>query len=126
MGEPRQKVFSFIEEHTRPGDPIYVGYTNHRRVHLSEVDIYFLSNRTWATRYTQFEPNVTNREDAQRQMIADLERTRPRVAILATRGNMSNEPNDSRKAGSPLLDEYIEAHYETVGQAGNYVFALRK
>lgn len=126
ISEARSEVFAFIDKHTKPGDPIYFGYTNHRRVFISEVDIYFLADRTWATRYTQFEPNVVNREDAQRLMIADLEKTRPRVAILATRGNMSGEPNDSRKEGSPLLDKYIKAHYKHVKKTGHYVLALRK
>ena len=64
-------------------------------------------------------------EDIQRLMIADLERTRPKVAILAP-SKESSEPNESRNAGSTLLDEYLRAHYRKKSSAGSLQLMLRR
>ena len=127
QGDPaRAAVFAFIAEHTRPGDPIYVGVLDHRFIFVNEMDLYFLSERTGSTRYMQFDPNIVNREDVQRTMVAELERVQPKVAILSFRFGRSDEPNQSRNMGSQLLDDYLRQRYEIVGRSGAYMLALRR
>jgi hypothetical protein len=122
----RKGALDFITRHTQPGDPIYVGLTDHRWTLSNDMDLYFLSDRIGATRYMQFDPNIVNREDVQRGMIADLERTRPRVAILMRNGPNLSEPNESQNMGSSLIDEYLRSHYAGKGRSGNFVLRLRK
>ena len=86
---------------------------------ISPLDVYYWAQRVGATRYMQFDPGLVTSVDGQTEMIADLERTRPRVAAL-TPGCVWPEPNGSMHEGATLLDEYIAKHYELVGVIGGF------
>jgi hypothetical protein len=122
----RHQVFSFVNEATRPGEAIYVGNTDHRWTFWNDMDLYFLTDRVGATRYMQFDPNVVNRADVQEQMIHELERTRPKVAILSRAPQRRDEPNESRNEGASRLDDYFRRHYQQKQSAGQFVLAVRK
>ena len=76
-------------------------------------------------RYLQFDPGQVTREEIQREMIAQLEASRPRVAVLLE-GGYNPEPNQSLIEGASLLDEYIQSHYRPVAAAGVYRMLLRE
>jgi hypothetical protein len=122
----RAEALAFIRKYTRPGEPICVGLKDHRWTHSNDMDLYFLADRVGATRYMQFDPGLTNREEVQREMIGDLELHQPRVVILSTVRQRRNERNESQNAGSQLLDEYLNAHYVTKGRARQFILAVRK
>ena len=122
----REAVLAFVTEHTAPGDPIYVGLADHSRVFVNEMDIYYLTERTGATRIMQFDPNVVNRDDVQRVMASEIEAARAAVAILSTRYSHLVEPNESRNRGSSFLDDYLRSSYEVAGRAGPYQLLLRR
>lgn len=122
----RRQVLDYIAANTRPGEPIYVGLTSHRTVFISEMDMYFLAERPGSTRVMQFDPNVGNREDAQRAAIEQLERANTKIFILSARGSYSGEQNDSIKPGSGMMDEYLERNTQLVFQAGVYVVRSKK
>lgn len=122
----RAMVLTFIEAHGRAGDPLYVGFTDHRWISVNEMDLYFASDRVGATRYMQFEPNLVNRQDVQLQMIAELERSRPRVAVLSKRSQRMGEPNASATMGASLLDEYLRSQYPIALELLEYRIGLRK
>jgi hypothetical protein len=127
LTSPEQRlVVSFIESHGQRGEPLYVGLTDHRWISVNEMDLYFLSNRVGATRYMQFEPQVINRADVQEAMIRELERSRPRVAVLSKRSQRMGEPNTSEQMGASLLDEYLSARYQPVLELSEYRLALRR
>lgn len=67
----RHAVLAFLAENGRPGDPLFVGSVDHRFIFVNEMDLYFLADRVGSTRYMQFDPNVINREDVQREMIGE-------------------------------------------------------
>ena len=90
------------------------------------MDLYFSTDRVGATRYMQFDPNVVNRADVQEQMIVELERTRPKVAILSRAPQRRDEPNESQREGAQLLDAYFASHYNQRRTAGHFVLAVRK
>jgi len=123
--EPRRKVLAFIHRTTRPGDPIFVGLQDHRRILSNEVDLYYLADRPGATRYLQFDPNVVTRAKVQKEMIEELERRRPAVAILVDRRYIREE-NLSNRMGARLLDRYLRSRYAAVERAGPYLMLLRK
>jgi len=122
----RAAVLDFVTTHTAPGEPIYVGLTDHSRVFVSEMDLYFLADRPGATRIMQFDPNVVNREDVQRRMASEIDASGARVAILSSRFGDMVEPNASAVAGSRFLDEYLLQEFEVVGAAGPYQLLLRR
>lgn len=115
----RQKVASFIGAETKPGEPIFVGCSSHSRLIANSIDVYYLAHRPGSTRYMQFDPGLVTTVRAQREMIADLERTKPRL-LLRFPDCLWDEPNESMIEGSQLLDEYLSANYapaETVADA---------
>ena len=122
----QQRVVSFIEQHGKPGDPLYVGVADHRWVNVNDMDLYFLANRLGATRYMQFEPKLINREDVQRQMVQQLEASRPRVVVLAKRPQRLGEPNASEEMGASVLDAYLLARYAPFIELNEYRLGLRR
>jgi hypothetical protein len=116
----RRQVLAFVQQSTRPGEAIFVGATQHQQVHANEMDLYFLADRPGARRYMQFDPNVINREDVQKEMIAQLETKQVRLVILSRRYMSNSENNESQKRGSDLLDRYLNAEFRVGLEIGPY------
>jgi hypothetical protein len=106
----RLAVAQFLRREIRAGEPFFSGCYSHRVTMASNLDLYYLARRPGATQYLIFDPGTTNSVDGQREMIADLERTRPKI-VLRGPGCVWFEPNESQKEGSTLLDEYLDKHY---------------
>jgi hypothetical protein len=122
----RETVLAFVTANTSSGEPIYVGLADHSRVFVNEMDLYYLAERPGATRIMQFDPNVVNREDVQRQMAAEIESSTTQVAILSSRYSDQVEPNESNNRGSSFLDEYLRSEFEVVAHAGPYQLLRRR
>jgi hypothetical protein len=122
----RQEVLDFVHQNTSPGEPIFVGLKDHRIVLGNEMELYFLADRPGATRYMQFDPNMTNRLEEQQSMIADFERARLRVAILTDPIYDNIEPNQSSIPGADLLDRYFAENFRVVEEVGHYRLLLRR
>jgi hypothetical protein len=121
----RAEALSFIAEHAKPGEPIFVGNLTHASLVSNEVDLYYLADRPGAVRRLQFDPNVVTRASFQREMIAELEQTRPKVAVLSNCCREA-EANRSGEAGALLLDRYLQSRYVPVKKAGHYLLLLRQ
>lgn len=121
----REVVLRYIRERTRPDDRIFVGTRGHRVVFANELDLYFLGDRRGATRWMQFDPNLTNRLDVQREITADFERTRAPVVVLCD-CCYRDEGNGNDVPGAELLDEYLAAHYEAEIESGPYLVLRRR
>jgi len=113
-------VARFLSENTSPDETIFVGLSDHTRTPLSYLLLYFVADRRGGTRYLQFEPNLTNREDVQRRMVADLEAHRTRWAVLFSGWAGWVEPNESVRPGSTTLDRYLSERYEPVARFGYF------
>ncbi len=124
--QDRQYVLGFIRANTVPGEPVYIGLRDHRRVLMSEIDLYFLADRPGATRYLQFDPNVINREDVQQQMIREIQSKNVRVAVLSGRFENFHEPNQSSVSGSRALDDFLSKNFHEAHDFGFYRLLLRK
>jgi hypothetical protein len=121
----RGAVLAFLGARGRPGDPVFVGCRDHRFPIVSEMDLYFLADRMGATRYMQFDPGLIGRVEVQREMIRDLEATRPAVAVLSSR-SIRSEPARDGSSGATLLDEYLASRYLPVASAGPYLLLERR
>jgi hypothetical protein len=106
----RLEIARYVERETEPGEPFFSACYKHRRTMASNLDLYYLARRPAATQYIIFDPGTTNSVEGQSEMVADLERTRPKI-VLRGPGCVWNEPNDSMKQGAVLLDEYLAEHY---------------
>jgi hypothetical protein len=120
----RQQLLPWLAAHTSREENVYFGVRGHGKVHINEVDLYFLSDRKPGTRYTQFDPNLVTRGAVQREMIEQLERNCVRTIVLSV-PLILNEATvwiDSSSA----LDEYIVANYEQVAKFSLYTVHVRR
>jgi hypothetical protein len=97
-----------------------VGLDDHRRTILNHLLLYFLVGRRGGTRYMQFDPNLTNREDIQATMIRDLQSRQVNWVVLDSGWARVVEPNESSRPGSQLLDRYLGEHFEPVARFGRF------
>lgn len=106
----RLQIARYVESETNPGDPFFSGCQTHRRIFASHLDLYYLARRPSATQLIIFDPGTANGVEGQTEMIADLERTRPKL-VLRGPHCIRDEPNDAMKEGAALLDQYLDQHY---------------
>jgi hypothetical protein len=121
----RLKVLEILREQTVPNEPIFVGLLDHRRTLSNDVLLYFLAERPAGTRYLQFDPNLTNREDIQARMIQDLETRRVRWAVVSLQSVGDDEPNESSRLGSDALDLFLRRSFRVFAQTGPYLVLRR-
>ena len=113
-------VARFLDDRVTSGEPIFVGLSDHRRTLLNHLLLYFVVGRAGGTRYMQFDPNLTNREDVQATMVRDLESRRVTWVVLWSGEAGRVEPNDSSRPGSDLLDQYIRETFQPVAVFGHF------
>jgi len=112
----------YVEAHTRPEDPLYVGLTRHDKIFINDMAFYFVANREPATKWHHFDPGLQTSAAIQQDMIGELRRTRPPVIVLESTWDDAAEPNESAiGSGVTLLDEYIKQTYETVATFGDNI-----
>jgi hypothetical protein len=112
---------------TPPGCPIFVAPPRFDKVTVGDPLLYVLAQRPNPTRYDVIQPGVATTAAVQREMIADLERARPRVLVrwLDPRA-IADEPNgSSRSSGVTLLDDYLGEHYRPSARSGAYALSVR-
>jgi hypothetical protein len=125
LGGERRALVTYVQTHTQPGEPIYAGYTQHRRLLVNEVDLYYYLDRPGSTRYLQYDPNVINRPDVQAVMAQEIEQKKVRLVVLETSGGIWDEPNESRRLGADVLDQYLARHFTRVTSFGPYEVRVR-
>jgi hypothetical protein len=113
-------VARFLEGKTAPDEPIFVGLSDHRRMLLNHVLLYFVVGRRGGTRYMQFDPNLTSREDVQTTMIRELQSRQVNWVVLYSGWAEVTEPNESSRPGSDVLDLYLMEHFEPVARFGYF------
>jgi hypothetical protein len=113
-------AISYLGEHSKPSERIFVGLSRHDRLVSNDLLTYFASDRLPATRWAQFDPDLQTRADIQNAMIRELEDQKIRHVILESQFDAQVEPrNDSsRSSGVTLLDEYIRQHYRLLETTG--------
>jgi hypothetical protein len=121
----RRALKDLVQARTRPGEPIFVGCSSHRRVIIVPIDVYYWAHRPGATRYMQFDPGLVTSTAGQREMIADLERTKPRIILLFA-ACIWDEPNDSMLVGAKDLDDYLSVKYAPGEWLGAFMVWQRK
>ncbi|HEY8582894.1 MAG TPA: glycosyltransferase 87 family protein [Capillimicrobium sp.] len=102
-----------IHELTPGGEPILVAPPRFDKVSVGDPLLYVLAQRPNSTRYDVMQPGVVTTEEVQREIVADLRRSRPPVLVrwLDPRGR-PDEPNDSSvSSGVTLLDDELRRMY---------------
>ena len=117
-----------IQSRVPPGEPIYVATRRSDLVTAGNPLLYVLADRPNPTRYDIQAPGVVTSEPVQREIVADLERSRPRVIVRDTsRVTAAPEPNAAgRPSGVTLLDDHIARAYRQVARHGALVVLERR
>ncbi len=120
-------VYLAAKFYLQPGEPIYFGLKNHDMVFANDVMSYFLVDRPAVSRYHEMHPGLIETEPVQREIVAELERTRPQVIFLTAMFEGAREANDANKSsGVEILDDYIREHYLMYGSSGPYEVMRRR
>lgn len=116
-----------IQQLTKPGEYVYVGLNRHDKIFANDVMLYFLLDRNSPTRYHELHPGLVNTEVVQQEMIADLEKHKPRYVVTTDMFKWVIEPNDTAKSTKvTMLDQYLTKNYRFSNFIGSYVIYTRR
>jgi hypothetical protein len=129
-----QPIVSYIRENVPESEAIYAGLVRHDAVVVNNQNFYFMSGRRIASRYNELHPGVVDRENVQREIIADLERLNVRCAVLWDFGwpkplmdsILAARRQQIPELGSTALDQYFADHFQQVARFGEFVLVWRK
>ena len=123
----RITAIEFIEDHTVPGQRLYVGLRRHDRIYINDNLIYFATQRLPATRWSHFDPGLQDSYPIQEEMIRELDRAAPPYIVEDAEFESVVEPNGSVKSsGVTVLDDYIHEHYRWIEAYGAFSIWQRK
>lgn len=110
-----------------PG-PVLVAPSRFDQVRFGAPLLYVLLRRSNPSRYDVIQPGVVTTEEVQREIAADLRRTRtPWVVRWVAPQARVREPNGSgRSSGVRLLDAVIARDYREVARDGSFVVLARR
>jgi hypothetical protein len=116
-----------VNARSRPGSPMLSAPPRYDRVRAGDTLLYTLLDRTNPTRYDVVQPGVVTTAAVQREMRADLQRTRTPLIVrwVAPAATEVEDNGSGRSSGVTLLDDYIRTNYRTVGRFGDYVLLQR-
>jgi hypothetical protein len=105
-----ERVDRLVRERVPPGEPIYVAPARSDRVRFNDSLMYVLVDRENASRVDY---GLIAKPGPQREVVADLERARPRLVVRWTAPVASEkEPNlRGRASGVRILDDWIARNY---------------
>jgi len=121
----RQSI-DIVRAATDENDAIHVGLASHRHTPLNAILAYYLADRPPGSRWTMYNPGLTNTDAPQGSIAADLESTGTNYLILdVDSAGQFEYTNESRIPGSTILDAYISARFRTLCDFGAFIVAVR-
>ena len=122
------RLVGYVRSKVPPGQPIFVANPRHDLVKVGNPLVYVLADRPNPTRYDVMQPGVVTTAPVQREIVADLERARPRLVVrwLSPVAD-APEPNGAgRSSGVRVLDRYLARDYTEVRRFGDYAVLRRR
>jgi hypothetical protein len=121
-----QRSIAVTRQATDRDTPIFVALSRNRYTVGNGLLAYYLTDRAPGSRWTLFNPGVSNTDATQTLMVADLEASETNLMILDVSGaEWFEATNDSRIPGSTILDAYLDSHFRTWCDFGDYRVAVR-
>ena len=118
----------YVRSRVPPGDPVFVANPRFDLVTVGNPLVYVLVGRPNPTRYDVMQPGVVTTRPVQREIVADLERSRPRL-VIRWLSPVADKPEDNgagRSSGVRLLDRYLARAYEPQRRFGDYLVLTRR
>lgn len=113
------RVAELVHSRVPPGEPVYVAPARSDRVRFNDSLMYVLLDRDNASRVDY---GLIANPGPQREIVADLERARPKAVVRWTAPVASEaEPNlRGRKSGVRILDDWIARNYRLEERLHHY------
>jgi len=126
--DPLEQTVHWVQDHTGPGEPIYVATKRADLVTAGAPLLYVLADRPNPTRYDIAAPGVVTSAPVQQEIVDDLDRYGVRTVIRWTAPeSAAHEPNRAgRSSGVTLLDDYLARMYRRAARYGDYVLLQRR
>ena len=118
----------YVRARVPAGDPVFVANPRFDLVSVGNPLVYVLVGRPNPTRYDVMQPGVVTTAPVQREIIGDLERSRPRLVIrwLSPVADQAEDNGAGRSSGVRLLDRYLARSYAPQRRFGDYVVLARR
>ena len=117
----------YVRARVPPDRPIFVANPRHDLVRVGNPLVYVLADRVNPTRYDVMQPGVVTTAPVQREIVAGLERSRPRIVVrwLDPAADQPEPNGAGRSTGVRVLDQYIRRHYVEAKRFGDYAVLSR-
>jgi hypothetical protein len=118
----------YVRSRVPPGDPVFVANPRFDLVNVGNPLVYVLVGRPNPTRYDVMQPGVVTTAPVQREIVGDLERSRPRLVIrwLSPVADQREDNGAGRSSGVRVLDRYLAREYEPGRRFGDYLVLTRR
>ena len=102
--------------------PVFVANPRHDLVRAGNPLVYVLVDRPNPTRYDVMQPGVVTTAAVQREMVHDLQRSRPQLVVrwLSSVADERERNGAGRSSGVRILDRYIARNYDQARRFGDY------
>jgi len=117
----------YVRARVPAGQPVFVANPRFDLVNVGNPLVYVLVGRPNPTRYDVMQPGVVTTAAVQREMIRDLERSRPQLVIrwLSPLADQRQDNGAGRPSGVRLLDRYLARTYVPRRRFGDYLVLTR-
>jgi hypothetical protein len=118
----------YVRARVPPGQPVFVANPRFDLVNVGNPLVYVLVGRPNPTRYDVMQPGVVTTAPVQREIVADLERSQPRLVIrwLSPVADQRFDNGAGRSSGVHLLDRYLARTYAPRQRFGDYQVLVRR
>jgi hypothetical protein len=118
----------YVRSRVPAGDPVFVANPRFDLVNVGNPLVYVLVGRPNPTRYDVMQPGVVTTAPVQREIVGDLERSRPRLVIrwLSPVADHREDNGAGRSSGVRVLDRYLAREYEPARRFGDYLVLTRR
>lgn len=112
-----ESTLEYVTKNIDINEPIYVGVTDHSKIFISNVVLYFLLSNEIPTMYHELHPGVVDSKEVQKKIIDEIKQ----VKYIILWDYFYCEPNESCISTEVyILDEYVENNYSTIETFGEY------
>jgi hypothetical protein len=103
-------IAATVHRFAGPGEPIFVALQNNQGHFANAPALYWILDRPPASRFIEFDPCLTDRNDIQQEMIRDLRKTN--VVVQST-----FFPGKPFQAAPSVLDHYLASEFVVVSES---------
>jgi len=118
-----ESMLNYIKNNVASSEPIYVGLSDHSKVFINNVFLYFVLPNKIPTMYHELHPGVVDTKKVQEKIINEIKH----VKYVVLWDYFYCEPNESCVSTEVhLLDDYIKNNYSAVKTFGKYTLLTLK